>query len=108
VEFDWFIDTVPEVIERVQQAEKRGEVKGKAEGLVEGEERGMVKGELQASRQMVLDAVQVRFPSLLLFAQIQVNIISQPAQLRKLALDLMQASEEITAVHLLTAKGQVA
>jgi hypothetical protein len=104
MQFDWFIDTVPEVIERVQQAEKRGEAKGEAKGEARGEAKGKVAGELQALRQMVLDVVQVHFPSLLLFAQTQVNVITQPVQLRKLALDLMQAQDEATAIRLLTAR----
>ncbi len=104
MQFDWFIDTVPEVIERVQQAEKRGEARGEAKG----ETRGRVEGELQALRQMVLDVAQVRFPSLLLFAQTQVNVIAQPVQLRKLALDLIQAPDEVAAIRLLSANGQTA
>lgn len=108
MQYDWFIDTVPEVIERVTHAEKRGESKGKAEGLIEGEEKGKLEGELQGLHQIVLDAVQVRFPPLLLFAQVQVNIITQPAQLRKLTLDLMQAPDEAAAIRLLTAIGKQA
>jgi hypothetical protein len=99
MQFDWFIDTVPEVIERVQQAEKRGEVKGKAEGLVEGEVRGVTKGELQALRQVTLTIVQDRFPDLMDFAQAEVSVIKQPALLHKLIRELHQASDEVAALR---------
>jgi hypothetical protein len=104
MQFDWFIDTVPEVIERVEQAEKRG----KAEGLVEGRVEGRVEGELQALRRTAMHVIQTRFPALLAFAQVQINGITQPAQLDKLVVDLMQAPDEVTAIRLLSATGQTA
>jgi hypothetical protein len=55
MQFDWFIDTVPEVIERVEQAELRGE--------------------LQALRRTVMNAVQTRFPALSDFAHMQISKI---------------------------------
>jgi hypothetical protein len=69
VGFDWFIDTLPEVIERVKQAEKRGRAEGEARGLLKGEERGM----LEEARLTVQDVVQARFPRLLPFAEVQVK-----------------------------------
>lgn len=102
MQFDWFIDTVPEVIERVEQAEKRGEIKGEVKGKVEGR----VEGELQALRRTVMRMVQARFPTLSTFAQVQVNGITLSAQLDKLVLDLMQAPDEITAFRLLAGNGQ--
>ncbi len=82
--FDWFIDTVPEVIERVEQAE--------------------VRGELQALRRTVLKAVQIRFPMLMNFAQIQVEKFTAPDHLDSLALHIMLAPDEATVIHLLTEK----
>jgi predicted transposase YdaD len=108
MQFDWFIDTVPEVIERVKQAKKSGLAEGEARGKVEGRAEGKLEGALQEARQMVLDVSQLRFPALLLFAQTQISVITQPTQLRKLALDLIQASDEAAAIHLLTAIGKKA
>lgn len=99
---DWFIDTVPEVIERVEQAEERGVIKGKAEGKAEG----LTEGVLEEARLAVQDVVQARFPSLLPFAQVQVKLLNRRAQLRQLRLDLMQAPDEITAFRLLAGNGQ--
>ena len=109
MQYDWFIDTVPEVIERVNRSKAEGKVEGKAEGLVEGEERGATKGELRALRRMALRLVQTRFPALLSFAQVQVNAaLTQPAQLDKLVLDLAQARDDVTAIRLLTINEQTA
>lgn len=102
MQFDWFIDTVPEVIERVQQAEKRGEARGETRG----EAKGKVEGELQALRRTAMHVVQTRFPALLTFAQVQINGITLPAQLDKLVLDLIQAPDEVAAIRLLSANGQ--
>ncbi len=104
IPFDWFIDTVPQVIERVQQAEKRGKERGKVEGKEEGKAEGKIEGQLELARQMVLEAVQNRFPTLINFAQTQAASMTQVEQLRKLMLDLLQAPDEIAAVHLLAAK----
>jgi hypothetical protein len=101
MQFDWFIDTVPQVIERVQQAERRGKELGKVEGKTEGK----VEGQLELARQMVLEAVQNRFPTLANFAQTQVASMTQLPRLRKLVFDLTEAPDEIAAIHLLTAKG---
>ena len=84
MQFDWFIDTIPEVIERVEQA-----------GL---------HGKQEQARKMVLDVVQVRFPVLMDFAQMYVTSITQPEQLSKLLIDLMQASDETAAIRFLTRK----
>ncbi|GHO98230.1 hypothetical protein KSF_082780 [Reticulibacter mediterranei] len=97
MQFDWFIDTVPQVIERVQQAEKRGKEEGNVEGNIEGK--------MEQARQDVVEVVQVRFPTLANFAQTQVASITQLTQLCKLMRDLIQASDEVAAVYLLTAKG---
>jgi hypothetical protein len=97
IPFDWFIDTVPEVIELVQQAEKRG--------WERGWKRGKIEGRLEVARQMVLDVVQLRFPALTNFAQVQVASMTQTEQLSKLMFDIFQASDIVEAVHLLTAKG---
>jgi len=98
VQYDWFIDTVPEVIERVEQAEKRGEAKG--------EEKGIEKGELQALRRSVMNVVQMRFPALLTFCQVHIEKITQLAQLDKLLVDLMQAPDEVAVIRLLSVNGQ--
>jgi len=102
MQYDWFIDTVPEVIERVEQAEKRGEAKGK----VEGEERGIAKGEVRALQQVVLDVVQDLFPDMVDFAQIEVSLIQQPARLRQLLRDINRATDEPAVIRAFKAAKQ--
>ena len=102
--FDWFIDTVPEVIERVEQAEVRGVTRGRLEGKVEGRQEGRQEGELQALRRTVLKAVQIRFPTLMDFARMQVEKFTAPDHLDSLALHIMLAPDEATVIHLLTEK----
>jgi hypothetical protein len=102
MQFDWFIDTVPEVIERVERAKEQGEARGEAKG----EAKGITKGELQALRRAAMHVVQTPFPALLAFGQVQVDKITQPAQLDKLLVDLMQAPDEAAAIRLLTANGK--
>jgi hypothetical protein len=93
MQFDWFIDTVPQVIERVQQAEKRGKEEGKVEGKAEGE--------LQALRQVVLDTVEDRFPDLVDLAQTEIIAATQPQLLHKLIRDLNKTSDVIKVFQML-------
>ncbi len=102
IPFDWFIDTVPQVIERVQQAERRGEERGE----IIGEERGEAKGELQALRQVALDIVEDRFPDLIDFARSEVITATQPQSLRKFILDLNKTSDAIKVLQMLKQVGQ--
>jgi len=85
----------------VKQAEKRARAEGEAKGEARGEAKGEARGVLEEARLAVQDVVQARFPNLLPFAQVQVKLLTQRAQLRQLRLDLMQAPDEITAFHLL-------
>lgn len=78
---DWFIETLPEVIDLVKQ--------GKAEG------------EVHALRQVVLDAVHNRFPSLDTFAQAQVALISNPTLLRQLVPEIFLAADKTAIQKLL-------
>jgi hypothetical protein len=101
IPFDWFIDTVPQVIERVHQAEIRGEERGEVRGEARGEARGEVKGELQALRQVVLDTVEDRFPDLVDLARIEVITATQPQLLHKLIRDLNKTSDVIKVLQML-------
>jgi hypothetical protein len=84
MQFDWFIDTVPEVIERVEQA-----------GL---------QSKLETLRWTIVQSVRLRFPALIDFAQVQVDKLITQAQLESLVLDLLQVSDEIDAFHVLSKK----
>ncbi len=79
--YDWFLDENEDVQERVARGEARGEI----------------KGEIRALRQMVLDVMQVRYPSLIEQAREQVNLISDPADLRRLAIQIFAAPDEAIA-----------
>jgi hypothetical protein len=79
---DWLIETLPEVIELVEKGEARGALK-----------------ELQ---KMAADVTQVRFPTLLTLAQKRAEQITEPATLRKLILDIMNAPDEATARYILS------
>ncbi len=84
MQFDWFIDTVPEVIERVEQA-----------GL---------QGKLETLRWTIVQSIRLRFPTLIDFAQVQVEKLTTQPQLESLVLDLLQVSDEIDAFHVLSKK----
>jgi flagellar biosynthesis/type III secretory pathway protein FliH len=101
IPFDWFIDTVPQVVEHVQQAEKRGKEEGKVEGKIEGKVEGKAEGELQALRQVVLDTVEDRFPDLVDLAQTEVIAATQPQLLHKLIRDLNKTSDVIKVFQML-------
>jgi hypothetical protein len=84
MQFDWFIDTIPEVIERVEQA-----------GL---------HGKLETLRWTIMQSVRLRFPTLIDFAQVQVDKLTTKAQLESLVLDLLQFSDKVDALHVLSKK----
>ena len=81
--YDWFIDENPDVKERI----------------VKGEERE----ELRALRQILIDMVNNRFPSLAQLAQQKVTSIQKPDFLRQLVLQISSASDETIAQQLLDA-----
>ena len=79
---DWLIETLPEVIELV--------------------EKGEVRGELVGLGKMAVDVTQVRFPMLLTLVQKRAEQITDPATLRKLILDIMNAPDEAAARFVLS------
>jgi len=79
---DWFIDTMPEVIDRVAQGEARGEARGKVEGKVEG------------VQQSLLLIISTHFPALEKLAQQQVARITDLNVLHQLVKQIVIASSE--------------
>ena len=89
--YDWFIDTNPEVIQRVS----RGKAEGRAEGKIEGKVEGL--------RQSVMIIVKSRFPALEQLAWQQVTGISNAEHLNTLIGQLIVALNEEHARKLLYA-----
>ena len=83
---DWLIETLPEVIELVEKGEARGEA----------------RGALMELQKLAADVTQVRFPTLLTLVQKRAEQITDSATLRKLILDIMNASDEATARYVLS------
>jgi hypothetical protein len=75
---DWFIDTMPEVIDRVAQGEARGEARGKVEGV----------------QQSLLLIISTHFPALEKLAQQQVARITDLNVLHQLVKQIVIASSE--------------
>ena len=85
------------IIQQMRAAsEKKGEEKGKVEGKIEGETETLQK--------VIVDTVEVRFPSLLDLAQRKVCTISDPEKLHQLYIQLLTASNEENARALLGGK----
>jgi predicted transposase YdaD len=93
--YDWFIDTNPEVIQRVS----RGKAEGKAEGKIEGK----IEGKVEGLRQSVMIIVKSRFPALEQLAWQQVTAISNAEHLNTLIGQLIVAPNEEHARKLLYA-----
>jgi hypothetical protein len=91
---DWFIETLPEVIDLAEKRYAEGEVKGRAEGHVE------------EAREMLVEAVQVRFPALVRAAKVRAECTSDVAELRKLVLEIFKAPDETAAQRLLIEYGR--
>jgi hypothetical protein len=89
MEFDWWIDTNPKIKKRIARAAKASKQ----------------EGALETARQMVLDLVQARFPAQLPLAQQHITVLTKPAQLRKLMLDIVGAPDEAAVLVLLTENG---
>jgi hypothetical protein len=75
---------------------------GKAQGRAEGRAEGELQGKLEASRQMFVNIVKVRFPDLTELAQQEANKITHPDQLDLLAQKIVVAPDEDTARWLLS------
>ena len=78
---------------------------GRAEGLVEGEARGEakgeVRGELRSARRYVTDIVELRFAVLLDYAQLSVERTNDADKLRRVAKELVVATDEMAAIRIL-------
>lgn len=82
MEFNWWIDTNPEIKKRIA--------------------KGKVEGELGSLRQAVLNVVQAHFPAQLPLAQQRVSAISKTVELHRLLLDLIDVPDETAAMLLLS------
>lgn len=79
-----------------------GKAQGRAEGRAQGRAEGELQGKLEASRQMFVNIVKVRFPDLTELAQQEANKITHPDQLDLLAQKIVAAPDEDTARWLLS------
>ncbi len=77
---DWFVETMPEVIELVAQGEARGKIEGEARGKIEGK----IEGKVEGLRHSVVLVVQSRFPRLEKQARRHVARISSTEDLEML------------------------
>jgi hypothetical protein len=73
--------------------------KKRAEGKVEGK----IEGAIEALRQVIVEFVQTRFPSLTALAQQQVTHVNEPQRLHALVMQLAVADGEDAAQKLLEA-----
>ncbi len=89
VEFNWWIDTNPEIKKRIARAAKASKQ----------------EGELEDARQVVLQVVQAHFPKQLSLAQQRVSTLNKPDQLHRLLLDIIGAPDEAAVLTLLTEVG---
>lgn len=117
MESNWWIESNPvlkKYIDRearkvaraaVKAAKKEPRKEGWLEGNVEGRIEGKAEGALEVARQIVLNLVQARFPAQLSLAQQRVAMLTHPAQLSQLVLDISLASDEVAVMHLLTDQG---
>ena len=80
---------------------EKGLQKGLQKGMEQGKMLGEVEGELNASRSIVLDIIDVRFPSLTEMAKRRVQKISAPTDLRQLAKRIVVAPDEKSALQAL-------
>jgi hypothetical protein len=87
---DWFIETLPEVIDLVAQGEARGEI----------------KGELKEARRMLEKAVDARFPALVAQAKERAECSSDPNELSDLVVEIIKAPNEAAAQRLLVEYGR--
>jgi predicted transposase YdaD len=71
----------------------------------EGREEGKVEGETETLQKVIVDTVEVRFPSLLDLAQRKVRTISVPEKLHQLYIQILKAPNEENARALLATEG---
>jgi predicted transposase YdaD len=84
-----------------QQILREGEEKGYKDGKEDGKEEGKEEGKLLASRQMLIDLIQVKFPEAVSLAKRSIDTIHDVEVLRAAAMKIftMQTVEEL--FHLL-------
>lgn len=92
--FDSLLEENRFVRKKAAEAEARGRAEGRAEGKVEGK--------AEALRQVIIKAVDARFPSLTILAQQKVETISELGTLQNLIVQVMMAPDENTIRWLLT------
>src|SRR5450755_1803800 len=68
----------------------------------EAEAKGLVKGEIKALRQVIIEIVQTRFPSLTELAQQKVVTLSEPKQFHGLTMQIALARDEVAAHDVLS------
>jgi predicted transposase YdaD len=75
--------------------------KKRAEGKVEGKIEGKIEGTMETLRQVIVEFVQTRFPSLTTLAQQQVSHVNEPQRLHELVMQLAVVDGEEAAQKLL-------
>jgi len=84
-----------------EMGEQIGFAKGKQEGLAEGKQEGLAEGETKALQDTLLMIIEMRFPSLLAWAQQQVVSIQELDALRFASRQMLVAPDEATARFIL-------
>jgi hypothetical protein len=88
-----------------EKAAKQGLQQGLQQGLEKGRAEGEAEGALNASRQLVLELVEARFPGLKSFAEQRVLKMRKPESLRRLIGQIAVAPDEETARRTLSPHG---
>jgi hypothetical protein len=83
---DWFIETLPEVVDLV--------------------EKGRAEGELKDAQRMLVKAVEARFPALVAQAQERAECTGDAAELDNLIVEIIKAPDEAAAQRLLVEYGR--
>ncbi len=86
---------------RLQSAQKKQWNKRYSKNWKKGWQQGILIGELNASRAIVLDIIDIRFPTLTEMAKRRVQKIQAPADLRQLAKKIVVAPDEKAALQVL-------
>src|SRR5205807_2059312 len=77
--------------EMVAKGLQKGLEQGLQKGLEQGLEQGLQKGEVRGLREAIVDVVQERFPEITVLARKQVDMLEDPALLRRLIVKISTA-----------------
>jgi hypothetical protein len=93
----YLADKVDERVKQVEQAMKQGLEQGLEQGLAQGKAEGKTEGEMLASQRLVVEYVQLRFPTIAELAQQKVRQIKKVDDLDRLFRLTISAPDETTA-----------